>query len=313
MRVLRGLHNVPTSFSGCVATIGNFDGVHLGHQAILQTLRAQGQRLSAPTLVMLFEPQPREFFAPEAAPARLANMREKIDDLRQQGVDYVLCLPFNQALRSMSADDFIEHILVKALNVQHLIVGDDFRFGCDRRGDYAALVAAGQRHQFEVQDTPTHEWDSERISSTRVRSELASNNLARVAHLLGRPYRMSGRIAYGRQLGRTLNTPTANVMVKRRALPLTGVYAVAVVHEECGTCYQGVANVGVKPTVSGTPEPSLEVHLLDFNGDLYRQHLTVEFLHKIRDEKKFHDFTELSAAIEHDKHTAQQYFSALVN
>lgn len=313
MRVLRGLHNIPTSFSGCVATIGNFDGVHLGHQAILHTLRAQAQRLSVPTLVMLFEPQPREFFSPESAPARLANRREKILDLKAQGVDYVLCLPFNQALRSMSAEDFIQDILVNALKVQYLIVGDDFRFGCDRRGDYPALVKAGQQHRFFVQDTPTHEWDSERISSTRVRTELASNNLARVAHLLGRPYRMSGRVAYGRQLGRTINTPTANVMVKRRSLPLSGVYAVSVLHETTGERYQAVANVGVKPTVSGTPEPSLEVHVFQFNGDLYRQHLTIEFLHKIRDEQKFHDFTELSAAIAHDKHAAQQYFSALVN
>ncbi|QQD20695.1 bifunctional riboflavin kinase/FAD synthetase [Oceanospirillaceae bacterium ASx5O] len=310
MRLLRGLHNIPADFRGCAATIGNFDGLHLGHQGILRALKDVAAAQGVPTLVMLFEPQPKEFFAPQAAPARLANLREKLQDLASHHVDYVLCLPFNQALRSMPAQAFIEQILLQALRVKHLIVGDDFRFGCDRSGDYRALAAAGQQHGFQVQDSPTLELDSERVSSTRVRTELAANNLSRVAHLLGRPYRMSGRVAFGRQLGRQLDTPTANVMVNRRQLPLTGVFAVQVTEEESGRRFSGVANCGIKPTVAGVPEPSLEVHLFDFSGNLYHRHLTVEFVRKLRDEQKFAGLAELQQAIAADKQAARQYFAA---
>src|SRR5690606_23464317 len=310
MRLLRGLHNIPADFRGCAATIGNFDGLHLGHQAILRALKEVAAAQGVPTLVMLFEPQPKEFFAPQAAPARLANLREKLQDLASHHVDYVLCLPFNQALRSMPAQAFIEQILLQALRVKHLIVGDDFRFGCDRSGDYRALAAAGHQHGFQVQDSPTLELDNERVSSTRVRTELAANNLSRVAHLLGRPYRMSGRVAFGRQLGRQLDTPTANVMVNRRQLPLTGVFAVQVTEEETRRRFSGVANCGIKPTVAGVPEPSLEVHLFDFSGNLYHRHLTVEFVHKLRDEQKFAGLAELQQAIAADKQAARQYFAA---
>ncbi len=310
MRLLRGLHNIPADFRGCAATIGNFDGLHLGHQAILRALKEVAVAQGVPTLVMLFEPQPKEFFAPQAAPARLANLREKLQDLASHHVDYVLCLPFNQALRSMPAQAFIEQILLQALRVKHLIVGDDFRFGCDRSGDYRALAAAGHQHGFQVQDSPTLELDSERVSSTRVRTELSANNLSRVAHLLGRPYRMSGRVAFGRQLGRQLDTPTANVMVNRRQLPLTGVFAVQVTEEESGRRFSGVANCGIKPTVAGVPEPSLEVHLFDFSGNLYHRHLTVEFVHKLREEQKFAGLAELQQAIAADKQAARQYFAA---
>ena len=310
MRLLRGLHNIPADFRGCAATIGNFDGLHLGHQGILRALKDVAAAQGVPTLVMLFEPQPKEFFAPQAAPARLANLREKLQDLASHHVDYVLCLPFNQALRSMPAQAFIEQILLQALRVKHLIVGDDFRFGCDRSGDYRALAAAGHQHGFQVQDSPTLELDSERVSSTRVRTELSANNLSRVAHLLGRPYRMSGRVAFGRQLGRQLDTPTANVMVNRRQLPLTGVFAVQVTEEESGRRFSGVANCGIKPTVAGVPEPSLEVHLFDFSGNLYHRHLTVEFVHKLREEQKFAGLAELQQAIAADKQAARQYFAA---
>jgi len=311
MRLLRGLHNIPADFKGCAATIGTFDGLHLGHKRIIHSLKAVSETYGVPTLVMLFEPQPKEFFSPDKAPARLANLREKLQDLQAHGVDYVLCLPFNQSLRSMSADAFIQEILVKALSIRHLIVGDDFRFGCDRSGDYQLLREAGEKYGFEVQDTPTHELDAERISSTRIRTELAANNLPRAVHMLGRRYRMSGRVAYGRQLGRLLDTPTANVMVHRKKLPMTGVYAVYATVEESGEKYHGVANIGVKPTVTGDARPSLEVHIFDFDGSLYHRHLTVEFLHKIRDEKKFDGIDALRAAIENDKQSARQYFSAL--
>lgn len=327
MRLIRGLYNIPSDFSGCVATIGNFDGVHLGHQAILQQLKKQGEEHQLPTVVMMFEPQPREFFAPDQAPARLANMSEKLQDLASFGVDYVLCLPFNQKLRSMSADQFIQTILLDGLKISHLIVGDDFRFGCDRTGDYQLLQNAGKQFGFSVEDTKTFEFEGQRVSSTRVRKCLAANDLTGAGKLLGRSYRMSGRIGYGRQLGRTIGVPTANVILQRNKLPMTGVYAVKAIEIEVADCHesevldasgqprawQGVANIGVKPTVAGTPEPSLEVHIFDFPsleecGNIYGKRLSIEFCQKIREEKKFNGLDELKAAIEQDMNVARDFF-----
>ncbi len=328
MRLIRGLYNIPSDFSGCVATIGNFDGVHLGHQAILQQLKKQGEQHQLPTVVMMFEPQPREFFAPDQAPARLANMSEKLQDLARFGIDYVLCLPFNQKLRSMSADQFIQTILLDGLNISHLIVGDDFRFGCDRTGDYQLLQDAGEESGFSVEDTKTFELEGRRISSTRIRECLSAGDLATVNKLLGRPYRMSGRIGYGRQLGRTIGVPTANVILQRNKLPMTGVFAVKVVEIEVADCnerevldstgtareWQGVANIGIKPTVAGIPEPSLEVHIFDFpslekGGNLYGKRLSIEFCQKIREEQKFEGLEALKAAIENDMKTARDLFN----
>ncbi|PHR97856.1 MAG: bifunctional riboflavin kinase/FMN adenylyltransferase [Blastopirellula sp.] len=328
MRLIRGLYNIPSDFSGCVATIGNFDGVHLGHQAILQQLKKQGEEHQLPTVVMMFEPQPREFFSPDQAPARLANMSEKLQDLASFGIDYILCLPFNQKLRSMSADQFIQTILLDGLQIRHLIIGDDFRFGCDRTGDYQLLQQAGNKAGFSVEDTKTFELEGERVSSTRVREYLTANDLAAANTLLGRPYRMSGRIGYGRQLGRTIGIPTANVILQRNKLPMTGVYAVKAIEITVDACHesqaldqsgnvkewQGVANIGVKPTVAGTPEPSLEVHIFDFpssaeEGELYGKRLTIEFCQKIREEKKFKGLDELKAAIANDMQVAREFFS----
>ena len=322
MRLIRGLYNIPTDFSGCVATIGNFDGVHLGHQAILQQLKKQGEEHQLPTVVMMFEPQPREFFAPDQAPARLANMSEKLQDLANFGIDYVLCLPFNQKLRSMSADQFIQSILLDGLKISHLIVGDDFRFGCDRTGDYQLLQNVGSKFGFSVEDTKTFELEGRRVSSTRVRECLGANDLESVNKLLGRPYRMSGRIGYGRQLGRTIGVPTANVILQRNKLPMTGVYAVKAVEIEVAECnesqvldqvgqineWQGVANIGVKPTVAGTPEPSLEVHIFDFSDDVYGKRLSIEFCQKIREEQKFNGLDELKSAIGNDMKVARIFF-----
>ena len=324
MRLIRGLYNIPSDFSGCVATIGNFDGVHLGHQTILQQLKKQGEEHQLPTVVMMFEPQPREFFAPDQAPARLANMSEKLQDLASFGIDYVLCLPFNQKLRSMSADQFIQTILLDGLKISHLIVGDDFRFGCDRTGDYQLLQQSGAKkpNGFSVEDTKTFELEGERVSSTRVREYLSANDLAAAGKLLGRPYRMSGRIGYGRQLGRTIGVPTANVILQRNKLPMTGVYAVKAVEITVDKCHesealdktgrskewQGVANIGVKPTVAGIPEPSLEVHIFDINENLYGKRLSIEFCQKIREEKRFNGLDELKAAIGNDMRIAREFF-----
>ncbi|MCY0964397.1 bifunctional riboflavin kinase/FAD synthetase [Parathalassolituus penaei] len=311
MRLLRGLHNIPDPFPGCAATIGNFDGLHRGHQALLSALHTVADQHGVPTLVLLFEPQPKEYFAPDKAPARLASLREKLQDLNADHVDYVLCLPFNHALRSMSADAFIEDILVKTLKIRHLIVGDDFRFGCDRKGDYQALASAGEQAGFDVQDSSTFLVAGERVSSTRVRAELAGHNLQGAADLLGRPYSMSGRVAHGRELGRTIDTPTANVLIRRKQLPIRGVFAVRVRHQETGDIWQGVANAGYKPSITKIPEPSLEVHVFDFNGNLYGQHLTVEFLFRIRGEQAFASLDHLRAAIAADKQAARDYFAAL--
>lgn len=310
MRLFRGLSNVPDNFTGCVASIGNFDGLHLGHQRILQELKRAAVEDGLPSLVILFEPQPKEFFAPQAAPARLANFREKFQDLKEAGIEYLLVLPFNQNLRSMSADGFIHDILINRLRIRHLIVGDDFRFGADRSGDFGLLRQAGEADGFTVERSQTFTVGDDRSSSTRVREELAQGQMVKAAELLGRPYSMRGRVAYGRQLGRTLDTPTANVLVKRLHLATTGVFAVQVTHVESGEEYNGVANLGVKPTVTETPEPSLEVHLFGFSGDIYGQHLHVKLLHKIRDEKKFNHIDELRDAIAADKQAAKIYFAA---
>lgn len=313
MRLIRGLINIPTDFEGCVATIGNFDGVHLGHQKILQQLKKAATEHQLPTLVMMFEPQPREFFAPEQAPARLAGLADKLDDLAEHGVEYVLLLPFNEKLRSMSAQQFMQNILADGLKVRHLIVGDDFRFGCDRSGDYAALKTFGQQlsngSTFTVEDTPTFEIADERVSSTRVREALADNEFELAEALLGQAFRISGRIGYGRQLGRTIGAPTANIILKRKKLPFTGVFAVtAVVQDTSNKPFNGVANIGVKPTVAGNPEPSLEVHLFDCDENLYGKRLEVTFCQKIRDEKKFAGLDELKAAIAADMAAAKNYF-----
>ena len=326
MKIFNNL-NIPKKYKKSALAIGNFDGVHLGHQAILQQLKKQGEEHQLPTVVMMFEPQPREFFAPDQAPARLANMSEKLQDLASFGVDYVLCLPFNQKLRSMSADQFIQTILLDGLKISHLIVGDDFRFGCDRTGDYQLLQNAGKQFGFSVEDTKTFEFEGQRVSSTRVRKCLAANDLTGAGKLLGRSYRMSGRIGYGRQLGRTIGVPTANVILQRNKLPMTGVYAVKAIEIEVADCHenevldasdqprawQGVANIGVKPTVAGTPEPSLEVHIFDFpsleeGGNIYGKRLSIEFCQKIREEKKFNGLDELKAAIEQDMNVARDFF-----
>jgi riboflavin kinase/FMN adenylyltransferase len=254
-------------------------------------------------------------------------MSEKLQDLASFGIDYVLCLPFNQKLRSMSADQFIQTILLDGLKISHLIVGDDFRFGCDRTGDYELLQKAGEpskeKSGFSVEDTKTFELEGERVSSTRIRECLKTNDLDEANKLLGRPYRMSGRIGYGRQLGRTIGVPTANVILQRNKLPMTGVYAVKAIEINVAECnesqnldqdgkaieWQGVANIGVKPTVAGIPEPSLEVHIFDFSDDVYGKRLSIEFCQKIREEQKFNGLDELKAAIGNDMNVAREYFT----
>ncbi|MCU1718161.1 bifunctional riboflavin kinase/FAD synthetase [Pseudomonas sp. 5P_3.1_Bac2] len=306
MQLVRGLHNLRPLNRGCVATIGNFDGVHRGHQAILARLRERSAELGVPSCVVIFEPQPREFFTPDGAPPRLSRLRDKVALLTAQGVDRVLCLAFNRRLRELSAAEFVQQVLVDGLAVQHLEVGDDFRFGCDRAGDFAFLAEAGAREGFTVEAAHTVELDGLRVSSTGVRSALANGDFVLAEHLLGRPFVITGRVLHGQKLGRQLNAPTANVQLKRKRVPLKGVYLVSA--QVDGKVYPGVANIGVRPSVAGDGSAHLEVHLLDFAGDLYGRRLPVTFHRKLRDEQRFASLEALKAAIAADIAAARAHW-----
>ncbi|KFX71627.1 FMN adenylyltransferase [Pseudomonas taeanensis MS-3] len=306
MQLVRGLHNLRPQHRGCVATIGNFDGVHRGHQAIMARLRERAGELGVPSCVVIFEPQPREFFSPQTAPARLTRLRDKLALLSAEGVDRVLCLAFTRRFRELSAAEFVQKVLVDGLAVRHLEVGDDFRFGCDRAGDFAFLSQAGAREGFSVEAAKTVVLDGVRVSSTRVREALASGDFALAEHLLGRPFQIAGRVLHGQKLGRQLDAPTANVQLKRCHVPLTGVYLVST--EIDGRAWPGVANIGVRPTVAGDGSAHLEVHLLDFAGDLYGRRLTVAFHHKLRDEQRFASLEALKTAIAADIAAARAHW-----
>jgi len=306
MQLVRGLHNLRPQHRGCVATIGNFDGVHRGHQAILARLRERAVELGLPSCVVIFEPQPREFFAPDTAPARLARLRDKLDLLAAEGVDLVLCLAFNQRFSKLSAAEFVHTVLVDGLGVKHLEVGDDFRFGCDRIGDFDFLQKVGEQKGFTVEAAQTVEIDGVRVSSTKVRNALAAGDFTLAEHLLGRPFEITGRVLHGQKLARQLGTPTANVQLKRRRVPLTGVYLVSA--EIDGKVWAGVANIGVRPTVAGDGRPHLEIHLLDFAGDIYGRRLTVVFYQKLRDEQRFASLEALKTAIDADVAAARAHW-----
>lgn len=305
MELIRGLHNLRDKHRGCVATIGNFDGVHLGHRQVLAQVLKKGTELGLPTVAIIFEPQPREFFSGDQAPPRLTRFDEKVRLLRDQGVDRVLCLTFNERLRSMTADEFVHDLLLKGLAVKHFVVGDDFRFGCDRSGDYNMLRQSGERYGFSVVNTETFDVAGERVSSSRIRRALQHNELTLAEQLLGRPYRVTGRVMHGQKLGRQLGVPTANVRMHRFPCPLTGVYAVTVSGD--GVTGQGVCNVGMRPTVNGK-QPVLEAHLFDFDGDLYGQLLSVEFKAFIRPEQKFEGLDKLKQQIDSDIQEVREYF-----
>lgn len=305
MQLVRGLHNLRPQ-GGCVATIGNFDGVHRGHQAILARLRERAAATGLPSCVVIFEPQPREYFVPDQAPARLTRLREKLELLAAQGVDQVLCLAFNRRLRELSAAAFVHAVLVEGLGVRHLEVGDDFRFGCDRAGDFAFLQHAGQSEGFSVEAATTVEVSGERVSSTRIRHLLAGGDLDGAERLLSRPFSLTGRVLHGQKLGRQLGAPTANVQIKRRHAPLAGVFVVSAKVE--GRRLPGVANIGLRPSVNSDGKPHLEVHLFDWQGDLYGRRLQVTFHHRLRDERRFASLDALRQAIEADFAAARQYW-----
>ncbi len=306
MELIRGLYNLRPGHHGCVATIGNFDGVHLGHQAVLGQLAEKGAELCLPTAVITFEPLSREYFAPQTAPPRLTRFREKLKALSRFSVDRVLALSFREHLAQLPAEEFIRRVLVDGLGVRYLVVGDDFRFGAGREGDFALLQAAGRRHGFEVVNMHTFRLGGERVSSTRIREALAHGDLDGAEQLLGRPYRMCGRVAHGDKRGRTIGFPTANIRMHRMIAPVDGVFAVEM-FGITGEPVPGVANVGKRPTVDGT-RSLLEVHLFDFDGDIYGRHVQVDFLKRIRPEKRFESFEALKVQIEKDAADARAYF-----
>ena len=305
-KIIRGFHNLSPSALGCVATIGNFDGVHLGHQAVLSQLALKGDMLGLPATVITFEPQPTEFFLPEKAPPRLSRFREKVEALRSYSIEQLCVLRFNKVLAEMSANDFIQKLLVEGLNVRYLVVGDDFKFGKDRKGDFALLKKMGEEHDFQVVNMHTFAIAETRVSSTRIRQALTAGDLMLAQTLLGHPYKMSGRVAHGDKRGRTLGYPTANIHLHRGKVPLTGVYAIRLYGLE-DEPIEGIANVGVRPTI-GEGNTLLEVHLFDFNKDIYGENVQVYFLHKVRDEKKFDGLPALVAQIERDCQSAKHYF-----
>ena len=309
MELIRDFRNLLPRQRGCVATIGTFDGVHLGHQAVLHAVRTKSRELKLPSLVIVFEPLPAEYLSPENAPARLMNFREKFIAIESKNIDRLLCVRFNQHLRDMSAEQFVNDIFVRGLGVKYLIFGDDFRFGSNREGDILFAKKLGKLNDFKAVATSTFSFGGSRVSSTRIRGALASSNFGLAESLLGRPYSISGKVVYGKQLGRTLGVPTANVELGRLSAPLSGVYAVKVDGKDFkNSC--GVANIGVRPTVNDNIRANLEVHLLDFQDQIYGQRIDVTFLSKIREEKKFSSIDELKININNDQRSARSWFHA---
>ena len=331
MELIRGIHNLKPEHQNSVATIGNFDGVHKGHQAIIRQVIEQAKARNVPSVVIIFEPQPLEYFSGLAnnndaqekseeqleetpvkvnkSPARLMRFREKYLRIKELGIDRVLCLSFNQKFRQLSATAFVEKVLLTGLGIEFLVVGDDFKFGNDRSGNFDYLQKAGLSNGFEVVDTGTITIDEERVSSSKIRKLLEKSEFQKAEKLLGVPYSISGKVVHGKELGRKIGTPTANIALHRQTSPLRGVYIV-VWDDAKGCHYNGVANIGTRPTVDGDGE-LLEVHLFECDELLYGRYAKVTFLKKIRAEEKFANIDVLKERINQDKEIAKKYFEKL--
>lgn len=305
MEILR--HFPASSDTPHVVAIGNFDGMHMGHQAVLQALKQRAQALNATTCVMTFEPHPREFFTPQQAPARLTSLREKLELMESVGIQKVHICHFDAAFAALSAVDFMQDILHQSLNAKAVLVGEDFRFGAKRSGNVEMLRESGSHLGFAVYPVPKVEVSGQRVSSTAVREALAAGDLARARMLLGRDYSISGLVVHGDKLGRELGYPTANIQMHHDKPPLTGIYAVKLRLSQQE--HPGVASLGVRPTVKKDGKPTLEVHLFDFDGDLYGQHAQVHFLKKIREEAKFADLEALKRQMALDECAARDYLT----
>ncbi|HEX4798889.1 MAG TPA: bifunctional riboflavin kinase/FAD synthetase [Burkholderiales bacterium] len=287
-------------------TVGNFDGIHLGHQAMLERLVSEARRRALVSCVLTFEPHPREFFAPHSAPTRLTSLREKFELLGAHKVERVHVQRFAGSFAALEPEAFVERVMAKRLKARWILVGEDFRFGAKRAGDLALLKTLGGRYGYGVEIMPVVMRAGTRVSSSAVRAALAAGDLGAAEALLGRPYSISGRVVHGRKLGRELGFATANVQLKHNRPPLTGIYAVRV-HGIGAAARPAVASLGVRPTITASGRAVLEVHLFDFSGDLYRAHVRVEFLHKIRDEEKYSDLDTLKAQIGLDCEAARSF------
>lgn len=296
----------PSLQKGTAAVIGNFDGVHRGHQALFAAVKALAIQAGLPIVVIVFEPQTREFFLKKQAPPRITSLRKKLLIFKQLGADFVYCVHFNQRIAQMSAQEFAQSVIFSKLHVKYLFVGNDFRFGCDRLGDGLFLQNLAQSYHAQVEIYPDVMLDHCKLSSTLVRQALQVADLREVERLLGRPFSLCGRVMYGDAQARQWGIPTANIKLPRKPLPVQGVFCVRVLHNE--TNYQGVANIGCRPTLDGMKN-LLEIHLFDFHGSLYGQRLEVFFLHKLRDEQRFSSKEALIAQIHADVKAAQAYFS----
>jgi riboflavin kinase / FMN adenylyltransferase len=311
MKVFRGLPNA-ASRAPCALTIGNFDGVHRGHQALLARVREAATNLGVEASVMTFEPHPREFFAKLAgdiakAPTRIANLRDKLQSLSNAGIDRVIVEHFNAHFASMSPQDFVEKVLVQGLHVKWLMVGEDFCYGAKRAGNVAMLIEAGKKHGFQVEAMPTVTNDGTRISSSAVRAALENSDFALAARLLGHPYAISGHVTHGKKLGRTIGFPTLNLRVTHKRPALSGIFVVQV-HGLADQPLAGVASLGVRPTVEDSGRVLLETYVFDYAQPCYGKVVRIEFLKKLRDEEKFIDLPTLTAAIERDAQQARAFF-----
>lgn len=307
MHLTRGLAHLEPLKNGCVLTIGNFDGLHLGHKAVINKLVERGRVLGLPVVAMTFEPQPLEYFLGENAPSRLMRLREKAMGFAKLPVDDLLIVRFNQAFANYDAEQFIEDVLVKKLHVKHLVVGDDFHFGKARRGNFAMLKEKGRVFGFAVEDTGSFQVAGLRVSSTLVRDALGGGDLALAEKMLGCRYSVCGRVAHGDKRGRTIGYPTANIRMFRKNTPVNGVFAVTMTGID-GREFEGVANVGTRPTFDGGSKVILEVHLFDFHREIYGRYVEVHFKQKIRDEMRFQSLDELKAQIVKDVAEAKKIF-----
>lgn len=289
-----------------VVTIGNFDGMHKGHARLIETVIAASRALQAPSVLITFEPHPTEFFSPQKSAPRLMRFREKWRDISALGVDYFYCIRFTALLANLSADAFVKNILVDQLRVKKIIIGDNFRFGAKRLGDVQLLKSLGEKYGFEVEALSQSMYNANRISSTRVREALKIGDFKTIVTLTGRPFTLSGKVAYGDQMGRQLGFPTANIYLHRKQVPLMGIFVVRV-HGLRDHAIEGVASIGYRPTFNGK-KIVLEVFLFDFNEVIYGRYITVEFLFKIREELKFNSVDELIKHIESDVALAKKYF-----
>lgn len=306
MHYYRSLEAIPVNMPNTVVTIGNFDGLHLGHQQVIQQVLSEANKRQLQSVVVSFDPYPKEFFIGTRVP-RLMSWREKYLALKAIGVDYFVTIPFNQTLSQMPAENFVKDIIVDRLHAHCVIIGDDFHFGQKRRGNYALLCEQGKQYQFDVMQMSTFEVLDERVSSSRIRHTLQAGNMALAEKLLGHHYYLSGTVIHGDKLGRELGFPTANIDLHRRLVPLSGVFVVRVVFND--ETYYGAANIGTRPAVNGT-RVLLEIYIFDFNREIYGQNINVTFLHKLRDEAHYDNLELLKAQIAQDVAAAKAYLES---